>query len=162
MSTVNEELEKEEFIDNEQEDVVKDLLEVELPDNDAFLKIRETLTRIGLRSRSRKEDNKPTLYQSCHILHKKGRFYITHFKELFKLDGKSTNFDEEDLKRRNTIAQLLENWNLLTIKDRDKAEPSMAFDRAIESGKIVLLPYKEKENWNLEAKYNIGKYKRKN
>lgn len=146
--------------ENTQDSIVKDFLEIDLPDDDSFLKVRETLTRIGLRSRS-KSHGKPTLYQSCHILHKRGKFYITHFKELFKLDGKKTNFDDEDLMRRNTIAQLLEKWGLIIIKDRSKAEPSMAFDKSIESGKIVLLPYREKNNWNLEAKYNIGKYKKK-
>jgi len=140
------------------DDIVATFLEVELPDDDAFLKVRETLTRIGLRSRVHK-DGKPTLYQSCHILHKRGRFYLTHFKELFKLDGKPTNFDDEDLMRRNTIAKLLQNWNLITIKNEESAEPSMAIDKALERGKIILLPYREKQNWNLEAKYNIGKYK---
>lgn len=136
--------------------VVESLLEVELPDDDAFLKIRETLTRIGLRSRVHR-DEKPTLYQSCHILHKRGKFYITHFKELFKLDGKETNFSDEDLMRRNTIAKMLENWGLLKILGTP--EPSMAIDKAFENGKIVLIPYREKPNWNLEPKYNIGKYK---
>lgn len=136
--------------------IVDSLLEITLPDDDAFLKIRETLTRIGLRSRVHK-DGKPTLYQSCHILHKRGKFYITHFKELFKLDGKESNFSDEDLMRRNTIAKLLENWELLSIVG--DAEPSMAIDKALENGKIILLPYREKENWNLEPKYNIGKYK---
>lgn len=145
--------------DEQRSAIVDTFLEVELPDDEAFLKVKETLTRIGLKSRNGKD--KPTLFQSCHILHKRGKFYITHFKELFKLDGKTTNFDDEDLIRRNTIAQLLEKWELLTIKDRGKAEPSMAFDKALESGKIILLPYKEKKNWNLEAKYNIGKFKSK-
>jgi len=145
---------------NERDAVVNSFLEVELPDDDAFLKVRETLTRMGLRSRAR-PNGKPILFQSCHILHKRGKFYITHFKELFRLDGKNTNFDDEDLMRRNTIAQLLEKWGLVKIKDPSKAEPSMAFDKAIESGKIVLLPYREKKNWELETKYNIGKFKAK-
>lgn len=145
-------------VENEQDSVVQTFLEIELPDDDAFLKVKETLTRIGLRSRAKE---KPTLYQSCHILHKRGKFYITHFKELFKLDGKTTNFEDEDLMRRNTIAQLLEKWGLIRIKDKEQAEPSMAVDKSIETGKIVLLPYREKKNWNLESKYSIGKYKRK-
>lgn len=145
-------------MDNERNNIVDNFLEVTLPDDDAFLKIRETLTRIGLRSRARK-DGKPTLYQSCHILHKRGKFYITHFKELFKLDGKESNFSDEDLMRRNTITKLLENWGLLSIVG--DSEPSMAIDKALENGKIILLPYREKDNWNLEPKYNIGKYKSK-
>lgn len=119
-------------------------VEVILLNEDDFLKIRETLTRIGIAS---KKEN--TLYQSCHILHKKGQYAIVHFKELFELDGKETNISEGDLERRNAIAKLLEEWGLVEIKSEvEKTAPI---------SQIKILPFKEKSNWNLVAKYNIGK-----
>lgn len=122
----------------------ENLLEVELVNDDDFLKIRETLTRIGIAS---KRDNK--LYQSCHILHKKGKYYIVHFKELFKLDGKDTNFSENDEERRNTIAKLLEEWGLIKVVGE--------FEKSAPLSQIKILSYKEKNDWELIAKYNIGK-----
>lgn len=126
---------------------VDDLVEVKLQKQDDFLKVRETLTRIGVAS---KKDR--ALYQSCHILHKQGRYYIVHFKELFKLDGKPSNFDEEDIGRRNTIVGLLAEWGLVTVVDPAKsAEPKTPLSM------IKILPYQEKEDWTLVAKYNIGR-----
>lgn len=124
-------------------------VEIELLDDDSFLKIKETLTRIGVASRKDKK-----LYQSCHILHKQGRYAILHFKELFMLDGKINNFSEDDLARRNTIANLLEEWNLVKIKDQSKTETPVA-----PLSQIKVLPYKEKDNWELVTKYSIGKKK---
>ncbi len=125
---------------------LKEMVEVALKTDDDFLKIRETLTRIGVASRKDK-----TIYQSCHILHKQGRYYIVHFKELFALDGKPTNFSDNDRARRNTIANLLAEWGLLSILN-DKSENPVA-----PLSQIKVLPYKEKDDWNLTAKYNIGK-----
>ena len=125
---------------------LKEMVEVALNTDDDFLKIRETLTRIGVASRKDK-----TIYQSCHILHKQGRYYIVHFKELFALDGKPTNFSDNDRARRNTIANLLSEWGLLSILN-DKSETPIA-----PLSQIKVLPYKEKNDWNLTAKYNIGK-----
>ena len=125
---------------------LKEMVEVALKTDDDFLKIRETLTRIGVASRKDK-----TIYQSCHILHKQGRYYIVHFKELFALDGKPTNFSDNDRARRNTIANLLAEWGLLSILN-DKSETPVA-----PLSQIKVLPYKEKDDWNLTAKYNIGK-----
>ena len=125
---------------------LKEMVEVALKTDDDFLKIRETLTRIGVASRKDK-----TIYQSCHILHKQGRYYIVHFKELFALDGKPTNFSDNDKARRNTIANLLSEWGLLSILN-DKSETPIA-----PLSQIKVLPYKEKDDWNLTAKYNIGK-----
>ena len=125
---------------------LKEMVEVALKTDDDFLKIRETLTRIGVASRKDK-----TIYQSCHILHKQGRYYIVHFKELFALDGKPTNFSDNDKARRNTIANLLSEWGLLSILN-DKSETPIA-----PLSQIKVLPYKEKNDWNLTAKYNIGK-----
>ena len=128
---------------------VDNLVEIELPNEESFLKIKETLTRIGIAS---KKDRK--LYQSCHILHKQGKYYIVHFKELFMLDGKINNFDEEDKGRRNTITNLLEQWGLVKIVDQTKtAEPTAPLSQ------IKILPYSEKEEWELVAKYSIGKKK---
>ena len=128
-------------------DIVDTLLEVKLGEEDDFLKVRETLTRIGVASRKDK-----TLYQSCHILHKQGRFYIVHFKEMFALDGKYTSFSEEDKGRRNTIATLLEDWGLVKIVEQDKSSsPKAAMNQ------IKILPHKEKDGWTLVAKYAIGK-----
>lgn len=123
-------------------------LEVTLNNSDDFLKIRETLSRIGVASR---KDN--TLYQSCHILHKQGRYFIVHFKELFALDGKATDITENDLQRRNTIAQLLEDWGLFSIND-----PGEFLDTAPLS-QIKVLSFREKGEWNLVTKYTIGKKK---
>jgi hypothetical protein len=124
------------------------LVEVELNDEDDFLKIRETLTRIGIASRKDK-----SLYQSCHILHKRGKYYIVHFKELFALDGKPTNFNENDQGRRNTIANLLAEWGLLSLVDVNKSA------EAVPLGQIKIISHKDKSNWTLVAKYNIGNKK---
>jgi hypothetical protein len=123
-----------------------DMLEVTIKQPDDFLKIRETLTRIGVASRKDK-----TLYQSCHILHKQGKYYITHFKELFALDGKKSTLVENDIQRRNTITLLLQDWNLIDIVDTSKVENKAPLSQ------IKVLPFKEKNDWNLTAKYNIGK-----
>ena len=127
--------------DNEQ---VKDLVEITFPEKDDFLKIRETLSRIGVASRKDKE-----LFQSCHILHKKGKYYIVHFKELFALDGKDTNLSENDIARRNTIVNLLDDWGLVDVLG--KTEPAAPLSQ------IKVISYKEKSDWTLETKYNIGK-----
>jgi hypothetical protein len=123
------------------------LVEVTLTDPQNFLKIKETLTRIGVASRKDK-----TLYQSCHILHKRGKYYIVHFKELFGLDGHEITFDEEDLARRNTITNLLEDWGLISILDQSKTEEPVALMNTIK-----VISYKEKNEWNLVPKYNIGR-----
>ena len=127
-------------------DLVKDLVEITFPEKDDFLKIRETLSRIGVASRKEKE-----LFQSCHILHKKGKYYIVHFKELFKLDGKQTNFDESDLGRRNTIIDLLRQWNLVKVLN-----PQQILDPRAPLSQIKVIPYKEKSEWKLTQKYSIG------
>ena len=124
------------------------MIEVGLREPDDFLKVRETLTRIGVASRIEKK-----LYQSCHILHKQGRYYIVHFKELFALDGKKANLSTNDVQRRNRIIQLLSDWGLITIK-----KPDTIVDVAPLS-QIKVLSYKDKGGWNLESKYNIGKKK---
>ena len=124
------------------------MVEVNLSEPDDFLKVRETLTRIGVASRNEKK-----LYQSCHILHKQGKYYIVHFKELFALDGKSANLSLNDVQRRNRIIQLLSDWGLITIK-----KPDTIVDVAPLS-QIKVLSYKDKGGWNLESKYNIGKKK---
>jgi hypothetical protein len=121
------------------------MLEVTLEEPDDFLKVRETLTRIGVASR---KDN--TLFQSCHILHKQGRYFIVHFKELFLLDGKKSNLEENDVARRNTIATLMSDWGLLSIDDKEKAQPLAPLRQ------IKIIPFKEKNNWILQPKYNIG------
>ena len=122
-----------------------DMVEVSLSEPDDFLKVRETLTRIGVASRKERK-----LYQSCHILHKQGRYYIVHFKELFALDGKRTNISTNDLSRRNTIANLLQDWGLIKIMSESSYE-------AAPLSQIKILTYKEKNEWLLETKYNIGK-----
>lgn len=122
------------------------MLEVLLPEPDNFLKIRETLTRIGIASRKEQK-----LYQSCHILHKQGRYFIVHFKELFALDGKESNITSNDVERRNTVAGLLQDWNLLSIVNASKAEPKVSLSQ------IKVVAYKEKAEWELVPKYNIGK-----
>ena len=128
-------------------DVVDSLVEVTLPDEEAFLKIKETLTRIGISSR---KENK--LWQSCHILHKRGKYYIVHFKELFILDGKESSVPEDDIARRNRIVQLLEEWGLVNVVDKDKIK-----DPCASIAQIKILPFAQKDDWILEAKYNIGK-----
>ena len=122
-------------------------IEIELKEQDDFLKVRETLTRIGIASKKEK-----TLFQSCHILHKQGRYYIVHFKELFALDGKRSDFNEIDLARRNAIANLLEQWDLVEIIDSEKIKSHMT-----PISQIRVLSFKEKGEWDLVAKYNIGK-----
>lgn len=121
-------------------------VEVFLKTPDDFLKIKETLTRIGVASKKDK-----TLYQSCHILHKRGRYAILHFKELFQLDGKETDISEEDISRRNSIALLLDEWGLLEVKDDEDIE--------VDLKQIKIVPYKEKNEWKLESKYSIGRKK---
>ena len=128
---------------------VDNMVEVKLRSAEDFLKIRETLTRIGVASRRDK-----VLFQSCHILHKQGRYYIVHFKELFALDGKPTNFSEEDQARRNTIANLLAEWELIDVVDPERTKDPVA-----PLNQIKILAHKEKGEWKLEAKYNIGKKK---
>ena len=123
-----------------------DMLEITLNEPDDFRKVRERLTRIGVASRKEKK-----LFQSCHILHKQGRYFIVHFKELFALDGKKATLIENDVQRRNTIAILLQDWNLLTI-----VKPEDATNKAPLS-QIKIIAFKEKNEWNLQAKYNIGK-----
>tara|TARA_Y100000114_G_scaffold100146_1_gene93319 strand:+ start:919 stop:1347 length:429 start_codon:yes stop_codon:yes gene_type:complete len=124
------------------------MLEVTLPEPDNFLKVRETLTRIGISSRT---ENK--LFQSCHILHKQGKYFIVHFKELFALDGKESNIANNDIERRNTIAVLLQDWELLKIVKPEQAEPKASLSQ------IKVLSHKDKSSWELVPKYNIGKKK---
>jgi hypothetical protein len=127
--------------------LVDRLVEVNLPNEESFLKVKETLTRIGIASKKEQK-----LYQSCHILHKQGKYYIVHFKELFMLDGKMNDFSEEDKARRNTIVALLEEWELIKTVDAGLiAEPKAPLSQ------IKILPYKEKGEWELIAKYSIGK-----
>jgi|TARA_B100000780_G_C21114405_1_gene450706 hypothetical protein len=126
---------------------LNDFIEVTLNHQDDFLKVRETLTRIGVSSRKEK-----ILYQSCHILHKQGRYYIVHFKELFGLDGKPSNISENDIQRRNAIAKLLEEWALVKILN-----PKPLEDNVAPLHQIKIISYKEKDDWELIAKYNIGK-----
>jgi len=142
-------------MNNEQDEFVDDwtpleMLEVGLNEPDDFLKIKETLTRIGVASN--RETN--TLYQSCHILHKQGRYFIVHFKELFMLDGKNSNLTKNDLARRNTIATLLSDWGLLNVVNPEKAsnQTSLRF--------IKIISHKEKLNWDLQSKYSIGNVKK--
>ena len=121
------------------------MLEITLNEPDDFLKVRETLTRIGVASRKDKK-----LFQSCHILHKQGRYFIVHFKELFLLDGKKSNLEENDIARRNTIAQLMSDWGLISIENSKRVEPLAPMRQ------IKIIPYKEKQEWELCPKYNIG------
>ena len=125
-----------------------DMVEVTLNEPDDFLKVRETLTRIGVASRKDKK-----LYQSCHILHKQGKYYIVHFKELFALDGKNTNLSLNDVQRRNRIAQLLSDWGLITVVSSTQIEDVAPLNQ------IKVLSYKDKGDWILESKYNIGRKK---
>ena len=129
--------------------LIDEMVECTLAEPDDFLKIRETLTRIGVASRKDK-----TLFQSCHILHKQGRYYIVHFKELFILDGKPTNFSENDQARRNTIANLLVEWNLIQLVNSEQTSTLV-----VPLNQLKILAYKEKEEWVLTAKYNIGNKK---
>ena len=121
------------------------MLEVTLNEPDDFLKVRETLTRIGVASR---KENK--LFQSCHILHKQGRYFIVHFKELFLLDGKKSNLEENDIARRNTIATLMSDWGLISVDNKENIQPLAPLRQ------IKIIPFKEKGNWELCPKYNIG------
>jgi len=125
------------------------MIEITLNEPDDFLKVRETLTRIGVASRKEKK-----IYQSCHILHKQGRYYIVHFKELFALDGKHANLTQNDVQRRNRIIQLLSDWGLITIMNVSKITDIAPLNQ------IKVLAYKEKHEWILETKYNIGKKKK--
>ena len=127
-----------------------DMVEVALGEPDDFLKVRETLTRIGVASRKEKK-----IYQSCHILHKQGKYYIVHFKELFALDGKNTNLSQNDIQRRNRIVQLLVDWGLVNITaiSQEKIADLAPLNQ------IKVLSFKEKNNWTLESKYNIGRKK---
>jgi len=128
---------------------LSDFIEVKLEKADDFLKVKETLTRIGISSRKEK-----VLYQSCHILHKQGLYYIVHFKELFALDGKNTDLSENDIQRRNAIAKLLQDWGLIKIVDMKKIENDIA-----PIHQIKIIAYKDKNEWELVSKYNIGKRK---
>lgn len=128
---------------------IDQMIEVTLEQQDDFLKVRETLTRIGIASRKDK-----TLFQSCHVLHKQGRYYIVHFKELFALDGKPANFDQADIARRNTIANLLSDWGLIKLVDASKSADPIA-----PMSQIKIIPHKDKSEWTLEAKYTIGRKK---
>ena len=129
------------------DNIIEKMVEIKLKADDDFLKIKETLTRMGVASKKTK-----TLFQSCHILHKQGKYYIVHFKELFSLDGKPSDFTDEDEGRRNCIAKLLEEWGLLQIVDKAKIEMPM-----IPVSKLKIIPFKEKNECDLVAKYNIGK-----
>jgi len=128
-------------------DILDSLIEIKIAEEEDFLKIKETLTRIGVASRKEKK-----LYQSCHILHKRGKYYIVHFKELFALDGKPSNISENDIQRRNAIANLLEEWGLVKILNRKVIEDNIA-----PLHQIKIISFKEKDDWNLIANYNIGK-----
>ena len=128
---------------------ISKFVEVTLNEEDDFLKVRETLTRIGVSSRKKR-----ILYQSCHILHKQGKYYIVHFKELFALDGKPSNISENDIQRRNTIANLIEQWGLVTILN-----PHIVKDNMAPIHQIKIISFKEKDDWELVTKYNIGKKK---
>ena len=128
-------------------ELIRSMVEVTLKEPEDFLKVRETLTRIGVASRKDR-----TLYQSCHILHKQGKYYIVHFKELFALDGKPTNFSDEDRGRRNTITNLLTEWDLVGI-----VETNSTAEFIVPLSQIKIISHKEKTEWNLVAKYNIGR-----
>ena len=131
---------------------VEALVEIRLKQPDDFLKVKETLTRIGVASKKDK-----TLYQSCHILHKQSRYYIVHFKELFMLDGKPSNFSDNDAASRNTIVNLLAEWDLVQIVDNDKVKENI-----VPINQLKIISFKEKDEWNLVAKYNIGNKKSDN
>jgi hypothetical protein len=129
---------------------VEHLVEVLLEEKNDFLKVRETLTRIGVAAK-----NQNVLYQSCHILHKQGRYYIVHFKELFALDGKPANITENDIARRNTISNLIAEWGLVKLVDKKRTQ-----DPIVPMGQIKVLAHKDKNDWSLVSKYNIGKKKK--
>ncbi len=134
----------------EEDDIFKGLgIEVSLNESEDFLKIKETLTRIGVSSRKEKK-----LYQSCHILHKRGRYVILHFKELFELDGLESNISDEDVGRRNTIVNLLQDWGLLSIVDVEDSK-----DPVVSLAKMKIIPHREKDDWDLVPKYHIGRKK---
>ncbi len=126
---------------------IGEMIEITLKEPDDFLKVKETLTRIGVASRKEK-----TLYQSCHILHKQAKYYIVHFKELFALDGKPYNFSDTDVARRNTISNLLDEWSLVKLVDEEKTK-----DPILPLNQLKILSFSEKEEWTLTPKYNIGK-----
>ena len=126
---------------------IGEMIEITLKEPDDFLKVKETLTRIGVASRKEK-----TLYQSCHILHKQSKYYIVHFKEIFALDGKPYNFSDTDIARRNTISNLLEEWSLVKLVDEEKTK-----DPILPLNQLKILSFSEKEEWTLTPKYNIGK-----
>lgn len=131
-------------------ELLDSLVEVKIAEEEDFLKIKETLTRIGVASRKEKK-----LYQSCHIFHKQGKYYIVHFKEMFLIDGKPSNFSEEDMGRRNKIIQLLQEWDLLKVVEPERiAEPIASMSQ------IKIINHKEKNDWTLEAKYNMGRKKK--
>jgi len=127
---------------------IESLVEITLKEPDDFLKVKETLTRIGVAS---KKSN--TLFQSCHILHKQGKYYIVHFKELFALDGEQTDLNEDDISRRNTIAKLLAEWDLVSVVSEEQIHPADSMSS------IKVIPFSQKTEWELVAKYNIGKKK---
>ena len=129
------------------DNIIENLVEIDFEEPDDFLKIKETLTRIGVSSRTEKK-----LFQSCHILHKRGRYYIVHFKELFALDGLRSDIDENDMARRNKIISLLEEWGLIEVVTKDKIKEPIC-----EINRIKILSYKEKDEWELCPKYHIGR-----
>jgi len=131
-------------------DLLDFLVEVRIAEEEDFLKIKETLTRIGVASRKEKK-----LYQSCHIFHKQGRYYIVHFKEMFAIDGKPSNFSDEDKGRRNKIIELLQDWQLLKVVEAEKIKDPIAL-----ISQIKIINHKEKDEWTLEAKYNMGRKKK--
>lgn len=131
-------------------ELLDSLVEVKIAEEEDFLKIKETLTRIGVASRKEKK-----LYQSCHIFHKQGKYYIVHFKEMFVIDGKPSNFSDEDKGRRNKIIQLLQEWGLLKVVEPDNINEPMA-----SMSQIKIINHKEKNDWTLEAKYNMGRKKK--
>ena len=131
-------------------DILNTLIEVKIGEEEDFLKIKETLTRIGVASRKEKK-----LYQSCHIFHKQGKYYIVHFKEMFAIDGKPSNFSEEDKGRRNKIIELLQDWGLLRVIEPDHIKEPVA-----SMSQIKIINHKEKNEWSLEAKYNMGRKKK--
>lgn len=131
-------------------DLLSSLIEVKIGEEEDFLKIKETLTRIGVASRKEKK-----LYQSCHIFHKQGKYYIVHFKEMFAIDGKPSNFSEEDKGRRNKIIELLQDWGLLRV-----IEPELIKEPLASMSQIKIINHKEKNEWSLEAKYNMGRKKK--
>jgi len=131
-------------------DLLETLVEVKIAEEEDFLKIKETLTRIGVASRKEKK-----LYQSCHIFHKQGKYYIVHFKEMFAIDGKPSNFSDEDKGRRNKIIELIQDWQLLKVVEGDKVKEPLA-----SMSQIKIINHKEKNEWTLEAKYNMGRKKK--